>query len=186
MTVDTQLEQDSIVNEQKRAVRAEDTYQGLTTKEIGNLQKSDITTANAPFIAGLYLGRDIERNYLYTFFSEAREGDNVDPSGYRKYRISLGKLRQIMTDAQSGNFRPIKGYIEQESDFFQALSEDDLGQTEEQSEQYKRTSLKLKMVQQNIPDSSDGSVVKSPNPAWMEEPAPLRIQLQMLKESKLT
>ncbi|MBI2031802.1 MAG: hypothetical protein HYT08_04285 [Candidatus Levybacteria bacterium] len=154
--------------------------------EIGSLSDDDITDYTAPFIAGLLLSRRIEFNYLYNHVIEDLiSEEHVDEKSLKwakDHRVYVGEIHQILIDAKRGDFTSLKQFIKEESDVFSDMEADE--EEKQLEEKWKRNSEKLALVAERLPNGGDGSTVKAPSPAWMEEPTPLRIQLQMLKEGQ--
>lgn len=183
--VNPTTEKPQTLNAYDRYEKAQDCISVLQN-EISNLKETDITPENATFIAGLYLGRMKEVLYLQNFSIEegAEEpGEEWRLELGRNGRINTGKLQQIMIDAQGGNFIPLKQFVESEAN--EVSSYKSIDEDKQAEEKWKKTGDIILKIAKKIPNSGDGSIIKTPSPVWMEEPAPLRIQLEMLKEGKL-
>lgn len=137
--------------------------------EIVNLKDEEITPDNATYIAGVFLARYMEGTYLLS------HQDDQPDIGWKKW---TGRNHEALTLAREGDFKPLREFTEGQSNMYEALSHD-LGQKSDDEKRHnKEISAKLSVLAERIPDSGDGNAVKIPNPVLMEDPVPLRIQLE--------
>lgn len=164
--------------EQTRFIKAADAYEALMD-EIGALSENEITVQNAPFIAGFLLARSIEIHFLDT--QAVRVGvDNPDNPHWRKMDMedkrTTAKDHGILTEARNGNFLKLRDYVKGKAED----RKDAAGDYEEHDPEnlrLLRIGRNLALLSERIPPTGDGSVIKVPNPAHIESPVPLRIQL---------
>ena len=156
-------------------VDAADDAIDLLVREIGELSDVEITPQNAVYIGGLLLTRRLESTFLYKQMQGQGEVTDWNHMFDNILGEETGEYKQTLTTAQGGNFKGLRQFVEEEVERKVAdILEDDLEKKTMQGQ-------KMRLVAERIPETGDGSIIKVPNPAWMEPPIPLRIQLQQMK-----
>ncbi len=143
--------------------------------QIAELRESDINPNNAVFIGGLMLARTVEQSYLR---EKVRDDLTKEDETWRYTGEEIGKLQKALVEAKTGIFSGLKEFVDREVDSWRDLAEATVGTNDE--DHYARMIKNLTLISAKIPKEGDGSLVKTPIPLSVEEPAPLRIQLQML------
>lgn len=145
--------------------------------QIGELPTSQITETTSPVILGLYLTRYVERLYLEQLEDESRE--ETPPPAAQSYRELTGDFHRILMSAKAGNFEPMKNFALDQAEGFMDMAIDALvDDDKETAQRYEKTAKNIKIAINKTPPSGDGSSLVIPRPAWMEEPIPLKIQLE--------
>jgi hypothetical protein len=163
---------------------AEKAYTKLVD-EISALKPGDVTSLNALFIAGLLLGREAECAYLleparsefYYDRPEAGEPSERNRKDDLETRKEAGKLQEAIIKAKQGDFSGMRMFIAGEAQTYESMGQHIKGPNKLQA-----TSVVLNRINELIPPAGDGSKIMVPNPAWIEEPAPLKIQLERLEQ----
>jgi len=172
---------DTDVGQKPETIRydqADNAYHALID-EIGELSEAEITEQNAPFIAGLVIARSIELHFLDTH--HARIGvDNPAHPHWRKMDIedkrTTARDHRILSEARKGYFSKLKSFVKDKVDAYKDLSADYIDGDPE-NQQYLRIGRNLQLIAERTPLIGDGSSIKVPNPAHIEEPVPLGVQL---------
>lgn len=159
-----------------KSIEAAKTLRG----EIADLKEEEINEQTSSFIAGLDLSRHIEAYYLAPFAMEYKiEEKHFMLDQYESRRSQTEGFQQILRDARNGDFKSLRQFIQNASDQQYKIAKDVLsrGQTDS-ADRSRNLGDKLALIARKMPDSGDGLTIKVPNPAHIEEPVPLRVQLE--------
>lgn len=159
---------------QKMAEMATSAFVDLD-KQLIELPVKAITQETAPFIAGLLLARQVENSLLDAIEVYSEDSDLADAD--KEY---VGSYMSQLAEAQKGNFLPLKEFIKER----EKASRDPLSEYKKGSKDYKELLMKaqrFQLLNTLIPPIGSGTHIKLPNPAHMEAPVPLKIQLERFK-----
>jgi|SRR3989344_5153633 len=183
MVTDLGKEQKSA--ESIRFEKAGDAYLDLLS-QLGELDSSEITDRNAPFIVGLIAARQLESHFLDTEDVTSREGNPSDPS-YRKIEMEnrgyTSANFRILEEARKGKFSKLRDFIKEKVDAWRDVAEDYL-EGDEENQRYLQIARNLELVLGKTPLVGDGSAIKIPNPAHIERPVPLKVQLERFSKGE--
>lgn len=155
-------------------------------EEVGKLKGEDITEENSPFIAGLLVARSLENHFLDV------EHFKIDPDLVRNYPPSdrpdfddlhTKKLLNILTEARSGKFSRLKEFVKQNTEDYRLHSKEN-SEDKEYKNLIDNVVRNLELISRKIPSQGDGSIIQVPNPAHIEEPVPLKIQLERFERGE--
>lgn len=172
----------SKTEEQARRNQAESAQIQLLD-DVGNLPESMIDNESSVFIGIHLLARELEISFLSSKEFENKIDPNDPYANSQKALNDRGKkrideLNSIMVNVRVGNFKELKEFIGKLEESERSIGEDPgLVSGPELAEQYKRNAINLGLVKERMPMTGIPSNIRPPNPAWMEEPVPLKVQL---------
>ncbi len=175
--LDTDTEQRDNQSQRGRFGEANHAYYALWD-ELGNLSEDEITERNAPFIAGLLIGRHLEQGFLDWETTIPNNPGEIFRKEYASGREWIAKYHKILQEAQKGNFLGLKEFVKEEVADIAKDSAEDFEEGDPDRERRLRNGRNAALLAEKIPLKGDGSAIKMPNPVNIENPVPLKNQLE--------